>query len=98
MFVLVFVVIPKTNNLICFLLIYLCRYKTITHYNFNIRKFNLKSGTLTQLVWDDTIKLEVGVAFREDTQNTCIVAQYVLPGNGRYSKSFKPHVKKPLPG
>lgn len=68
------------------------------HYNFNDPKFNLSSGTFTQLVWDDSVKLGVGVAFREDTKNTYIVARYSPPGNGRYSESFRQHVKKPLQG
>ena len=40
----------------------------------------------------------VGIAYREDTRKTYIVAQYSPPGNTCYDGTYKENVSKPAAG
>ena len=74
------------------------RYKGIEHFEYHSPGFNLSSGSFSQAVWKESKKVGVGIAYREDTRTTFIVAQYSPPGNTCYTDSYKDHVSEPLTG
>ncbi|XP_047132532.1 uncharacterized protein LOC100198915 isoform X1 [Hydra vulgaris] len=71
-------------------------YEGVKYYRFENPGFTWQSGTFTQMIWYDTKKIGVGVAFRPDIQTTIIVAQYSPPGN--YLNQFAKQVRRPLAG
>lgn len=68
-------------------------YKGLFKYNFKTTGYQDTTACFTQLVWDETTHVGVGVAYREDTRTTYIVARYSPPGNPRYTESYIEHVK-----
>ncbi|XP_047146360.1 uncharacterized protein LOC101239151 isoform X1 [Hydra vulgaris] len=73
-------------------------YKTASQYRFHSPSFTLTSGTFTQLVWDESLNLGVGVVFHEEKKTTYIVAHYSPPGNTIDSRLYTKHVKLPRNG
>lgn len=70
----------------------LCWYKHVKDYEVG-NDVSDKALTFTQLLWPATNKFGVGVAYREDTKITYIVARYSPPGNTKLSEILE-HVKK----
>lgn len=68
------------------------RYKHVKDYEVG-NDVSDKALTFTQLLWPATNKFGVGVAYREDTKITYIVARYSPPGNTKLSEILE-HVKK----
>ncbi|CAF1094640.1 unnamed protein product [Rotaria sordida] len=66
-------------------------YQEIKDYNFNNGGFSMSTGHFTQLVWRNTKRLGVGVAYTNGGQSVYIVAQYIPPGNyqGQYQENVR---------
>ena len=58
-------------------------YNEISNYNFNIPGFTANAGHFTQIIWKDTKKLGVGIAFSKGGRKMYVVVQYSPPGNSR---------------
>ncbi|CAF1331001.1 unnamed protein product [Rotaria sordida] len=67
-------------------------YNEIKDYNFNNGGFSMKTGHFTQVVWRNTKKLGVGVAYADEGRTVYVVAQYSPPGNyqGQYQANVRP--------
>jgi hypothetical protein len=67
-------------------------YNEIKFFDFNHGEFTQKTGHLTQLLWKDSKKLGVGIAYTSDRHKVYIVAQYTPPGNyaGQFRKNVSP--------
>lgn len=68
-------------------------YNEIGQYNFQSETFNDKTGHFTQVVWKDTRRLGVGIAFGKEGRKMYVVAQYSPPGN--YRNAFQKNVLLP---
>ncbi|CAF4308109.1 unnamed protein product, partial [Rotaria sordida] len=66
-------------------------YQEIKDYDFNNGGFSMSTGHFTQLVWRNTKRLGVGVAYTNGGQSVYIVAQYLPPGNyqGQYQENVR---------
>jgi len=60
-------------------------YHEIVNYNFNIPGHTHNTGHFTQIVWKDTKKLGIGIAFAREGRKMYVVAQYSPPGNDRHA-------------
>lgn len=67
-------------------------YNENEHYNYDQGGFSLETGHFTQLVWQGSRKLGVGIAFNHDHKQVFVVAQYTPPGNyeGEYQNNVSP--------
>lgn len=65
-------------------------YDEIKDYDFNKPGFSSKVGHFTQVVWKNSQKLGVGIAFANNDRKAVVVANYYPPGN--YMGQFPQHV------
>lgn len=65
-------------------------YSEISNYNFNVPSSLINTGHFTQIVWKDTKKLGIGLAFAREGRKVYVVAQYNPPGN--YPRAFRTNV------
>lgn len=69
-------------------------YDEVALHNFDKPKFSKETGHFTQMVWKDTKRMGVGVAFSPDGREVYIVANYFPAGNivspGYFEKNVLP--------
>lgn len=67
-------------------------YNEIKDYDFNKPGFSGKVGHFTQVVWKNSKKLGVGIAFANDGRKAVVVANYSPPGNylGQFPQQVLP--------
>lgn len=70
-------------------------YEECRGYNYTREPRDTESGHFTQLVWDDSTRLGVGVTRSQTTGKFYVVMKYWPPGNfiGKYTQHVKPPVK-----
>jgi uncharacterized protein YkwD len=56
-------------------------YDEIKNYNYHKPGFSSTTGHFTQVVWKNTSKLGIGVAFADEGRRAVVVARYSPPGN-----------------
>jgi len=54
--------------------------------------------SFTQLAWDDTQKVGMAAAYREDSRTTYVVAYFTPSGNFGDVRNYLKHVKQPTAG
>ena len=67
-------------------------YDEIKNYNYKNPGYDSETGHFSQLIWDTTKKLGVGVAYVPSSKRTYIVARYYPAGN---AMDYKVHVHAP---
>merc|ERR1712025_524259 len=74
-------------------------YNEIKNYNFHTGKGNGSksykngaTGHFTAVVWDNSVKLGIGMAYNPKTRKTYVVGRYLPPGNFSGTSSHKKHV------
>jgi len=60
------------------------------YYNFGQGGFSTATGSFTQLVWANSQRLGVGIAYSIDRHTAYIVARYLPPGN--YGNGYQNNV------
>merc|ERR1712025_596411 len=73
-------------------------YNEIKNYNFHTGKGNGSksykngaTGHFTAVVWDNSVKLGIGMAYNPKTRKTYVVGRYLPPGNFSGTSSHKKH-------
>lgn len=56
-------------------------YDEIKFFDFNKPDFSYATGHFTQVVWKNSKKLGVGIAYNKDYNTAVVVAQYTSAGN-----------------
>ncbi|CAF1533626.1 unnamed protein product [Rotaria sp. Silwood1] len=67
-------------------------YDEIQYYNFNRPGFSSQTGHFTQVVWEGSVELGVGIGFSSDQRRVYVVTNYWPPGNfqGQYAENVSP--------
>ncbi|CAF1497352.1 unnamed protein product [Adineta ricciae] len=67
-------------------------YDEIQYYNFNRPGFSSKTGHFTQVVWESSDRLGVGIGFSSDDRKVYVVTNYNPPGNyqGQFGENVSP--------
>ena len=65
-------------------------YSEITAYNYSAPGFSSGTGHFTQVVWQNSIQVGVGIAFNGPMTRAVVVANYLPPGN--YLNQFPANV------
>jgi len=79
-----------------------CWYNEQKNYNFKTGSLQNKdtsyksgiAGHFTQVVWDTSVKLGIGMAYNEKTKTTYVVGRYVAPGNLHIRPNYTKHMRK----